>query len=99
SSADGRAGLSPRDSKDMYTFAVKGGAVAQARRVRPIERGLSGSACRPNQPQGAATNAVEGKVLAAQAAMVCGMRNFMHSLQAFMPTLRRMQPSIIYGKP
>src|SRR5690606_6249270 len=50
SSADNRVGESPRDSKDMCTFAVT--AVKRAGAVMWLWRaGVRGSSCRPNQPR------------------------------------------------
>src|SRR5690606_12495366 len=50
SSADNRVGESPRDSKDMLTFAEM--AVMRARAIKG-RRGarVRGSSCRPNQPR------------------------------------------------
>src|SRR5690554_1666847 len=49
SSADNRVGESPRDSKDMYTFAAKAVLRAEPEKGRWGAR-LNGSSCRPNQP-------------------------------------------------
>src|SRR5690606_17933453 len=49
SSADNRVGESPRDSKDMCTFASDGGAFVQGRQKGGGSTRLSGSSCRPGQ--------------------------------------------------